>query len=84
VVQSYVAPIRQCQGQFTTKRRRRRKLLVFKKQLSHLWNGTQRKGMDAGADGDVFQPPWRWQKKLKIAIAKGKKLHDKRETAAKR
>ena len=67
---------------FTHEERRRRKLLVSKKQLSHLWNETQRKGMTLVPMVMYFNH--RGMAKIKIGIAKGKKLHDKRETAAKR
>ena len=63
-------------------KRRRRKLLVSKKQLSHLWNETQRKGMTLVPLVMYFNH--RGMAKIKIGIAKGKKLHDKRETEAKR
>ena len=69
LVNSYVAPYKQAKT-FQHEERRRRKLLVSRKQLADLWNATQRKGM-------TLVP-------LVIGVAKGKKLHDKRETAAKR
>ena len=62
--------------------RRRRKLLVSKKQLSNLWNETQRKGTTLVPMVMYFNH--RGMAKIKIGIAKGKKLHDKRETEAKR
>ena len=68
LVNSYVAPYTQAKT-FTHEERRRRKLL-------------QRKGMTLVPLVMYFNH--RGMAKLKIGIAKGKKLHDKRETAAKR
>ncbi len=81
LVNSYVAPYTQAKT-FTHEERRRRKLLVSKKELSNLWNETQRKGMTLVPLVMYFNH--RGMAKIKIGIAKGKKLHDKRETAAKR
>ena len=62
--------------------RRRRKLLVSRKELSRLWNATRREGMTIVPLVMYFND--RGLVKLKIAIARGKKVHDKRETEAKR
>ncbi len=62
--------------------KRRRKLLVSRKELSRLWSETQRKGMTLVPLVLYFNH--RGIAKLKIGIAKGKKNHDKRETEAKR
>jgi SsrA-binding protein len=50
--------------------------------LARLWNETQRKGMTLVPLVLYFNH--RGIAKIKIGIAKGKKTHDKRETAAKR
>ena len=81
LVNSYVAPYEQAK-MFRHEERRRRKLLVSKKELSDLWNATQRKGMTLVPLVLYFNH--RGRAKLKIGIAKGKKLADKRETSAKR
>jgi SsrA-binding protein len=81
LVNSYIAPYNQAKT-FKHEERRRRKLLVSRKQLSDLWNATQRKGMTLVPLVMYFNHKGRV--KLKIGIAKGKKLHDKRETQAKR
>ena len=78
---SYIAPYEQAKT-FGHDERRRRKLLVSRKQLAHLWNATQRKGMTLVPLVMYFNH--RGIAKVKIGVAKGKKLHDKRETAAKR
>ena len=62
--------------------RRRRKLLVSSKELSRLWSATQREGMTLVPLVIYFND--RGLVKLKLGIAKGKKLHDKRASDAKR
>ena len=62
--------------------RRRRKLLVKKKELARLWSATAREGMTIVPLSMYFDDKGRV--KLKIGIAKGKKLHDKRATEAER
>jgi SsrA-binding protein len=81
LVNAYIAPYIQAKT-FGHEERRRRKLLVSRKQLSRLWNETQRKGMTLVPMVLYFNH--RGKAKLKIGIAKGKKLHDKRATEAKR
>ncbi|ABG30601.1 SsrA-binding protein [Roseobacter denitrificans OCh 114] len=81
LVNSYIAPYKQAKT-FQHEERRRRKLLISRKQLSDFWNATQRKGMTLVPLVLYFNH--RGMAKIKIGVAKGKKLHDKRETAAKR
>jgi len=81
LVNSYIAPYEQAKS-FKHEERRRRKLLVSRKEMSNLWNATQRKGMTLVPLVLYFNH--KGLAKLKIGIAKGKKLHDKRETQAKR
>jgi SsrA-binding protein len=80
LVNSYIAPY--TRAMFPHEERRRRKLLVSKKDLSRLWNETQRKGMTLVPLVMYFNH--KGIVKLKIGIARGKKNHDKRETEAKR
>ncbi|MGR3511157.1 MAG: SsrA-binding protein SmpB [Paracoccaceae bacterium] len=80
LVNSYIAPYEQ--AMFGHEDRRRRKLLVSRKELSDLWSATQRKGMTLVPLVMYFNH--RGKVKLKIGLAKGKKSHDKRETQAKR
>lgn len=61
--------------------RRKRKLLVSKRELARLWNATQRKGMTLVPLVLYFNH--KGLAKMKIGIAKGKKHHDKRADAAK-
>ena len=81
LVNSYIAPYEQAKT-FGHEERRRRKLLVSRKELSRLWNDTQRKGMTLVPLVLYFNH--RGLAKIKIGIAKGKKHHDKRATEAKR
>jgi SsrA-binding protein len=62
--------------------RRRRKLLVNKRELSRLWQGIGREGMTLVPLKLYFNEKGR--AKLLLGIAKGKKMQDKRATEAKR
>ena len=77
---AYIAPYEQ--AMFGHEERRKRKLLVSRKELARLWNATQREGMTLVPLVMYFNH--RGVVKLKIAVAKGKKTQDKRETEAKR
>ena len=81
LVNSYVAPYEQART-FGHDERRRRKLLVSKRELGKLWSETQRKGLTLVPLVLYFNH--RGKVKLKIGIAKGKKAHDKRADQAKR
>ncbi|MBY6201759.1 SsrA-binding protein SmpB [Maritalea mobilis] len=81
LINSYVAPYAQAKT-FTHDEKRRRKLLASKKELSKLWNATQRQGMTLVPLVLYFNH--KGIAKMKIGIAKGKKTADKRETSAKR
>ncbi|WP_071673754.1 SsrA-binding protein SmpB [Nioella nitratireducens] len=81
LVNSYIAPYAQAKT-WGHEERRRRKLLVSKKEMSRLWNATQRQGMTLVPLVMYFNH--RGMVKLKIGIAKGKKNQDKRATEAKR
>lgn len=78
---SYIAPYEQAKT-WGHEERRKRKLLVSRKELSRLWNATQRQGMTLVPLVMYFNH--KGLVKLKIGVAKGKKLHDKRATDAKR
>ncbi|MDF1856654.1 SsrA-binding protein SmpB [Pseudooceanicola sp.] len=80
LVNSYFAPYPQ--AMFPHEERRRRKLLVNKRELARMWSDTQRKGMTLVPLVLYFNH--KGMAKLKIGIAKGKSAPDKRETAAKR
>ncbi len=80
LVNSYIAPYDQ--AMFGHEDRRRRKLLVSKRELAKLWQATQRQGMTLVPLVMYFNH--RGKAKIKIGIAKGKKTVDKRENEAKR
>ncbi|GGD36799.1 SsrA-binding protein SmpB [Sinisalibacter lacisalsi] len=81
LVNGYIAPYEQAKT-WGHEERRRRKLLVSRKELARLWNATQRKGMTLVPLVLYFND--KGLVKLKIGIAKGKKVHDKRADEAKR
>lgn len=81
LVNSYIAPYREA-NIWGHEERRRRKLLVSKRELSRLWNATRREGMTLVPMQWYFND--RGLVKLKLGVAKGKKLADKRATEAKR
>ena len=81
LVNSYLPPYEQAKT-FQHEERRRRKLLVSKRELAKLWSATQREGMTLVPMVLYFNHKGR--AKLKIGIAKGKKKADKRATEAKR
>jgi len=68
--------------QFNHDRRRPRKLLLSRRQINKLMGAIQRDGMTVVPLKLYFDA--RGRAKLEIALAKGKKLHDKRETEKKR
>ena len=69
-------------NRFNHEPRRRRKLLVSKRELSRLAQSIEREGMTLVPLRLYFNA--RGLAKLQLAVARGKKLHDKRETAKKR
>ena len=81
LVNSYIAPYEQAKT-WGHEERRRRKLMVNKRELANLWSETQRKGMTIVPLVMYFND--KGFVKLKIGIAKGKKNHDKRADSAKR
>ncbi len=81
LINGYIAPYKQA-GVFGHEERRRRKLLVSKRELSRLWQAVGREGMTLVPLVMYFNH--RGKVKLKIGVAKGKKLADKRATEAKR
>lgn len=81
LINGYIAAYKQA-GVFGHEERRRRKLLVSNKELSRLWQAVGREGMTLVPLVMYFNHAGRV--KLKIGVAKGKKLTDKRETEAKR
>ena len=81
LINSAIAPYAQAKT-WGHEERRKRKLLVSRKELSKLWAATAKQGMTLVPMVMYFNDKGRV--KLKIGVAKGKKLADKRETEAKR
>ena len=81
LINAYIAPYRQAKS-FGHDERRKRKLLVSKRELARLWAESAKKGMTLVPLRLYFNE--RGIAKLKIGIARGKKLADKRATEAKR
>ena len=69
-------------NRFNHEPRRRRKLLLSKREIQKLRDGTAREGMTIVPLKLYFND--RGIAKLEIALGKGKKVHDKRESEKKR
>lgn len=61
--------------------RRSRKLLLHKREIAEIRRGLERKGLTLIPTRLYFKDGWA---KLTVALARGKKLHDKRQDAAKK
>ena len=81
LINGYIAPYKQAKT-WGHEERRRRKLLVSRKEMSRLWNAVGREGMTIVPMKMYFNE--RGIVKLKIGVGKGKKLSDKRATEAAR
>jgi len=81
LINSYVPAFAQAKS-FPHEERRKRKLLVSKRQLAKLWQAIGREGMTLVPLRLYFNEKGR--AKLKLGVAKGKKTTDKRETEKKR
>jgi SsrA-binding protein len=69
-------------GRFNHAQKRPRKLLMHKRQINKLIGAVEREGMTLVPLKLYFNEKGR--AKVELALAKGKKLHDKRETEKKR
>ncbi len=82
LINAYIAEYTEAGPFFQHEPRRKRKLLVSKRELHKLAIAIERKGMTLVPLSIYFNAKGR--AKMKLALAEGKKLHDKREDAAKR
>jgi SsrA-binding protein len=83
LINAYIPPFSHAKADaFGHEERRRRKLLVHKRELARLWQATGRQGMTLVPMQLYFNE--RGRAKVEIGIAKGKKAPDKRATEAKR
>lgn len=81
LINSYLPEYLQA-NRFNHEPRRRRKLLLKKKEMARLAQAVDREGMTMVPLKIYFND--RGRAKLLLAVARGKKLHDKRETEKKR
>ena len=81
LVESHIAPYEQAGKYFNHEPKRKRRLLLHKKQIRELWNNVRIKG-NTVVPTRVYLKDGR--AKIEIALAKGKKAYDKRATIAKR
>ena len=81
LMESHIAPYEQAGKYFNHEPRRKRRLLLHKKEIREMWNNVRIKGMTI-VPTRVYLKDGR--AKLEVAIAKGKKAYDKRATIAKR
>ena len=82
LINSYIPELQSAGNFFQHEPRRKRKLLMHSREIVKLANAVNRQGMTIVPLELYFND--RGRAKLKIALAQGKKLHDKRETEAKR
>lgn len=80
LIESHIAPYAQA-NRFNHDPKRKRRLLLHKKQIRELWNNVRIKGMTI-VPVRVYLKDGR--AKIEIALAKGKKAYDKREAIARR
>jgi SsrA-binding protein len=69
-------------NRFNHNPRRRRKLLLHRKQMADLTNAVQREGMTLVPNRLYFNE--RGRAKLQLVVAKGRKTHDKRQVSKER
>ncbi len=81
LINSYLPEYLQA-NRFNHETRRRRKLLLSKREIHRLRNAINREGMTLVPLKVYFNDSGR--AKLELALAKGKKLHDKRQTEKER
>jgi len=80
LMEAHIAPYEQA-NRFNHEPRRPRRLLLHKKQIRQLWNAVRQKGMTV-VPTRVYLKDGR--AKIEIALARGKKTYDKRESIARR
>jgi SsrA-binding protein len=77
---AHIAPYEQA-GHFNHEPRRPRRLLLHRREIRQLWDEVRQKGMTIVPTRIYLK---NGRAKLEIAVAKGKKLYDKRQAIAKR
>lgn len=82
LVNAYIPEYKQAGSFFQHEPRRPRQLLLHRREIHNITIAIERKGMTMVPLEIFFNP--RGRAKLKLAMAEGKKLHDKRADIAKR
>lgn len=82
LINAYIPELKQAGAFFNHEARRPRQLLLNKREIHKLAVGSERQGMTIVPLSLYFNE--RGIAKLKLALARGKKLHDKRETERRR
>jgi SsrA-binding protein len=82
LINAYIPEYTKAGAYFQHDPRRRRRLLLHKREIHKLSVAVDRQGLTMVPLELYFNK--RGRAKLRLALAQGKKLHDKRETAAKR
>ncbi|GAB4401565.1 MAG: SsrA-binding protein SmpB [Anaerolineales bacterium] len=80
LLEAHIAPYEQA-NRFNHDPKRPRRLLLHKKEIREMWEAVRQKGVTIVPTKLYFK---KGRAKLEIALAKGKKLHDKREAIAER
>jgi SsrA-binding protein len=80
LVEAHIAPYVQA-NRFNHDPKRKRRLLLHKKQIRELWNSVRLKGMTIVPTRIYIKDG---RAKIEIALARGKKAYDKRAVIAKR
>ena len=80
LVEAHIAPYEQA-NRFNHDPRRKRRLLLHKKEIKKLWDNVRIKGMTIVPTRVYIK---NGRAKIEIALAKGKKAYDKRATIARR
>jgi SsrA-binding protein len=80
LAEAHIAPYAQA-SRFNHDPKRRRRLLLHKREIRELWDSVRQKGVTVVPTRLYLKEG---RAKLEIALARGKKLHDKREAIARR
>jgi SsrA-binding protein len=80
LMEAHIAPYEQA-SHFNHDPKRPRRLLLHRREIRELWGAVRQKGVTVVPTRIYIKDG---RAKLEIAIAKGKKMHDKREAIAKR
>lgn len=81
LVDAHIAPYEHASSLFNHEPRRPRRLLLHREEIRRLWDDVRQKGVTIVP---VLVYLKKGRAKVEIAVAKGKKLYDKREDIAKR